>query len=277
VMPRPPRAAQAQAKHLLFRVRGPNGATLYLLGSVHLLAPDMAVLPSEVDSAFAHAKSVGFETNFDSLKARAQEMQTRARYPSGTTLRSSVSERTIAHMDSLLPAYGLTVDQVNAFKPWFVSLVLTQLVLQKANARADLGVDLQLNERAKAAGKPVFGLESTDFQLGLFDSMSAADQDQMLRATVRPDSAAKVLEAVRDAWSNGRTEALDSLLNGGLRDSPGILATLITDRNANWIPRLEILIRRREDALVVVGAGHLVGKAGVVEILRAKGYKVEQM
>jgi hypothetical protein len=62
-----------------------------------------------------------------------------------------------------------------------------------------------------------------------------------------------------------------------MKSSPGVFAALITNRNQAWIPKLESLIRGKDDALVVVGAGHLVGKEGVVELLRAKGYTIEQL
>lgn len=274
--PRPHSGAKA-AKHMLFRVRGPNGATVYLLGSVHLLSPESATLPPEVDAAFAQAKSVGFETSIDTLQARAMELMTRAQYTNGATLRGSLSPATAAHADSVAKSYGMSLDQLNGFKPWFVSIVLTQLVLRKMDFKAELGVDMQLHTKAKAASKPEFGLESTDFQLGLFDSMSPQDQEKMLKQITSPDSAAKQLKAIRDAWSAGNGVALDSLLNDGMKDSPGVFAALITNRNRSWIPKLESLIRGKDDALVVVGAGHLVGKDGVVELLRAKGYTIEQL
>ena len=274
--PRPQLGANT-AKHMLFRVRGPNGATVYLLGSVHLLSPESSTLPPEVDAAFAQAKSVGFETSIDTLQMRAMELMTRAQYSNGATLRGSVSAATAAHADSLVKSYGMSLDQLNGFKPWFVSMLLSQLVLRKMDFRPELGVDMQLHVKAKAASKPVFGLESTDFQLGLFDSMSAQDQEKMLKDLVAPDSAVKQLTAIRDAWSAGNGAALDSLLNNGMKDSPGVYAAMITNRNRSWIPKLESLIRGKDDALVVVGAAHLVGKDGVVELLRAKGYTIEQL
>ena len=264
-------------KHMLFRVRGPNGATVYLLGSVHLLSPESAALPPEVDAAFAQAKSVGFETSIDSLQMRAQELLMRAQYGNGATLRGSLSPATVAHADSLMKNYGMSLDQFNGFKPWFVSMLLSQLALRKMDFRPELGVDMQLHTKAKAASKPEFGLESTDVQLGLFDAMSPQDQEKMLKEIVSPDSAAKQLKAIRDAWSSGNGGALDSLLNKGMKDSPAVYAALVTNRNQAWLPKLESLIRGKDDALVVVGAGHLVGKDGVVELLRGKGYTIEQL
>src|SRR5437868_940104 len=72
--PTRPRAATAPTKSMLFRVRAPNGgATVYLLGSVHLLSPDAAKLPATVDSAFAKSKVIAFETSLDTVQMRAQE------------------------------------------------------------------------------------------------------------------------------------------------------------------------------------------------------------
>jgi len=262
---------------MLFRVRGPNGATVFLLGSVHLLSPESSTLPAAVDSAFARAKLVGFETSIDSLQMRAQELLMRAQYANGTTLRTALSPATVAHTDSVARNYGMSIDQLNAFKPWFVSIVLTQLVLQKMNFKAELGVDMQLHAKAKAASKPEFGLESTDVQLGLFDSLSPQDQESMLKDVVPPDSAAKQLKAIRDAWCAGDTAAINALLNSGVKSSPGMFAALITNRNRSWMPKIESLIGGKDDALVVVGAAHLVGKDGVIELLRSKGYTIEQL
>ena len=263
-------------KHMLFRVRGPNGATLYLLGSVHLLSQDAAALPPQVDTAFEHAKTVSLETSFDSVQMRAAELMMRGRFSNGATLRSTLSPSAVPKVDSLLRSYGLTLDQVNGFKPWFVSMLLSQVAMQKMGFQAQFGVDMQLNARAKAAGKPVLGLESPDFQLGLFDGLSLADQEQML-VDATADDAAKDLTTIRDAWSVGNTAALDSLLNRRLESAPGLRNALLTSRNRNWVPKLEQLIKGKDDALVVVGAGHLVGKDGVLELLKAKGYTIEQM
>ena len=262
---------------MLFRVRGPNGATLYLLGSVHLLPQDASALPPQVDTAFEHAKTVSLETSFDSMQMKAAELMMRGRFSNGATLRSTLSPKALPKVDSLLQSYGLTLDQVNGFKPWFVSMLLSQVAMQRMGFQAQYGVDMQLNARAKAAGKPVLGLESPEFQIGMFDGLSEADQEQMLVDGTSPSQAAKELATIRDAWAVGNVAVLDSLLNRRLDSAPGLRNALLTSRNRNWIPKLEQIITGKDDALVVVGAGHLVGKDGVLELLKAKGYTIEQM
>jgi len=269
--------AKHPEKHMLFRVRGPNGACVFLLGSVHLLSAEAGKLPPAVDSAFERAKTVAFETSFDSLQLRAMEMMTRARYQNGATLRSSLSPAGAARLDTVLKSYGLTVEQVNGFKPWFVSMLLMQTVMQRAHFEAKYGVDMQLNARAHTANKSIVGLESVEMQLGMFDSLSPAEQESMVLKSNGPDSSSRVLMKIKDAWMTGDVAALDALLNEGLKDVPTIFAKLVSDRNAAWIPKIEQMVKTGDDALIVVGAGHLVGKNGVVEMLRAKGYKVDQI
>jgi uncharacterized protein len=270
-------ASVSDSKHMLYRVSGPNGATVYLLGSVHLLSADAATLPPEVDSAFAHAKTLTLETSLDSAMKRGPELLTRGRYADGQTLRQTLSPAAAAKTDSMLHLYGLSLDQVNGFKPWLVSMLMAQMALQKMGFQSQYGVDMQLNARAKQAQKPVLGLESVDFQLGMFDALSPAAQEHLLTDSDAPEAAAKQLAAIRDAWSSGDARALDSLINRRMGDAPEILDAMLVSRNRAWIPKLETLINGSDDALVVVGAGHLVGKQGVVEMLRAKGYRIEQM
>ncbi len=272
-----PAIASPASKHILYRVRGPEGATVYLLGSVHLLSADAATLPPEVDSAFAHARSLTLETSLDSAMMRGPELLARGRFADGKTLRGSLSPAAAAKVDSVLHMYGLSIDQVNGFKPWLVSMLMAQVAMQKLNFQSQYGVDMQLNSRAKQAAKPVLGLESVDFQLGLLDGLAPADQERMLLQSDAPDVAAKQLAAIRDAWSHGDAAGLDSLLNSQLGDASALYDAMIGSRNRAWVPKIEAMIRGRDDALVVVGAGHLVGKQGVVAMLKAKGYSIEQM
>jgi uncharacterized protein len=274
---RPAAPHAAAAKHMLFRVRGPHGATVFLLGSVHLLTPEAGKLPPEVDSAFACAKLVAFETSLDSLQSRAMELMTLARNAPGATLRSALTPAGAAKADSVLKAYGLSIDQLASFKPWFAAIVMTQLVIQKAKFQPEFGVDAQINTRAHQANKPTTGLESVDFRLHLFDSMTPAEQEQMLVKTSPPDSSTAGLLKIKDAWLTGNTVLLDSMLNKSMAETPTIFNKIVVERNKSWIPRIDAMLQGQDDALVVVGAAHLVGKQGVVEMLKAKGYTVEQL
>jgi uncharacterized protein YbaP (TraB family) len=158
-----------------------------------------------------------------------------------------------------------------------VSVLTTQLAMQRMKFDAQYGVDMQLNARAHTAGKPIIGLETVDFQMNLFDSISPSDQEKMILQSNGPDSAVAELTKVKDAWVAGNVVALDNLLNKSLSESPTLFATIVSNRNRSWIPKIDELLKGKDDALVVFGAAHLVGTQGVVALLRAKGYKVEQL
>ncbi|HET9984198.1 MAG TPA: TraB/GumN family protein [Longimicrobiales bacterium] len=270
-------AAVASGKHILWKVTGARG-TVYLLGSVHLLTPDAYPMAPAIESAFSGAKRVVFEANLDSLQARAPELVLRGRLPEGQTLRSVLSPETYALLESKLQAYGMAPEMVQGMKPWLLALLLSQFEFQKAGLQPQYGIDLHYKEEAQKAGKALGSLESTDFQLGIFDGFAPVDQETFLRSTLTQlDSTGVVMLRIKDAWKAGDAVALESWVNRNTAPYPAISAALLTDRNRRWVPQIEAMLKGGEDVLVVVGAGHLVGRDGVVALLRAKGYRVEQL
>jgi uncharacterized protein YbaP (TraB family) len=79
------------------------------------------------------------------------------------------------------------------------------------------------------------------------------------------------------AWQTGDSEALEKLINEAMREAPAIARRMLTDRNRNWLPKIRELLRGDKTAIVIVGAGHLVGGEGVVELLKREGLKVTQL
>jgi hypothetical protein len=79
------------------------------------------------------------------------------------------------------------------------------------------------------------------------------------------------------AWQTGDSAALEKLMNDAVREAPAIFKRLVTDRNKSWLPKIEELLRGDKNAIVIVGAAHLVGDQGVVELLKKQGLKVTQL
>jgi uncharacterized protein len=167
---------------------------------------------------------------------------------------------------------------VQRFKPWVISLMLSQLALASEGFSPQYGVDLQLDNRAKAAGKPIGGLESVDFQIGLFDSLSPSDQLALLKESlISPDSARREMQSLKTDWLAGDDAALARDTELGFTDDSTLYHTLLVDRTRSWVPQVEAMLQEPQTVLVVVGAGHLVGRNGLVALLRAKGYAVTQL
>jgi len=80
-----------------------------------------------------------------------------------------------------------------------------------------------------------------------------------------------------EAWKAGDAPTVERIVLSALRQEPQLYQRLLVDRNKAWIPKLEVLFTRKGHTFVVVGAAHLVGPDGLISLLRAKGYTVEQM
>jgi uncharacterized protein YbaP (TraB family) len=274
--------AQAQeARTLLYRVEGASGATVYMLGSIHLLSADAYPLPQPVQNAYADAERVVFETSLDSLMARQQEMALRGMYQGGKTLRSELPAEVYAQVQAAAPALaplGLTMPVLDRMEPWLVALMFQAVEWQKAGLTPEHGVDMHFSGRAKQDGKPVGGLEPVELQLSLFDGMPAEAQVAFLKQSLEeaPETAEQMRQIVA-AWRAGDAARIDAIMNESLDESPALYARMLTDRNAAWVPQIEQLLRGGDDVLVVVGAAHLVGEQSVVKMLRDRGYTVEQL
>jgi uncharacterized protein len=162
-------------------------------------------------------------------------------------------------------------------KPWFVALTLVAIKLQSLGLDANSGVDRYLAQRAKNNGKATRGLETLEFQIGLLDQLPKTDQEQMLRETVRElDLLDKNIDEIVQSWATGDVDLLAKLLLAGMKEYPEVYQRIVVERNRRWLPEIEKLIHDGSGAMLVVGAAHLVGQDGVIEMLKAKGYRVEQ-
>ena len=79
------------------------------------------------------------------------------------------------------------------------------------------------------------------------------------------------------AWRRGDTDALSRMVRDEFRDFPSLARRLIDQRNQNWVPKIEEYLRSGRTYFVVVGAGHMGGPNGLLSLLRARGYAIEQL
>ncbi|MGH7770074.1 MAG: TraB/GumN family protein, partial [Candidatus Binatia bacterium] len=120
--------------------------------------------------------------------------------------------------------------------------------------------------------------ETLEYQLGLFDGLPERMQEALLLQSLGDaDLTEAAVAAVVKSWASGDLKTLDALLlQGMMRDHPDLYRALILDRNRAWLPKIESYLTQNENYLVVVGAAHLAGKDGLIEMLKTKGYAIEQ-
>lgn len=246
---------------------------VYLLGSVHALPPDALPLPAHVEAAYAEAETVAFELDLDEATAGAPAM-----LAAGTdeeTVAEALSPEQRAAFDARLGEIGLPPGALDAFEPWLAALTYGVLAIEQAGASTDGGVDEHLFRRAQADGKALAAFETLELQTAAFDGLPVEAQVALLMESVEDDrDPADVFAQMVGAWATGDDEGLAEMMNEGM-GNPAVFEALLAGRNRAWVPQVEALLARDgEDALVVVGAGHLVGRESVVELLREAGHEV---
>lgn len=260
---------------------------VYLLGSFHLLKPSDYPLSKDVDLALADAESVLFEISPAELQSPelAAGMMQAALRTDGTTLDEQVGPELAARLRTWsadLPA-GVPIngEMLQRFDPWFAALTVSLMQMSAMGLDPALGLDKHFMARAAEAGKPVAGLETAAQQIALFDGMAPEEQVQMLSDALQ-DAAegTEQLETLHADWRAGRVDALWNGMAADMRrEYPQLYKRINVDRNDAWLAELVARLEapNGDDTLVVVGALHLLGKDGVVEKLRERGYTVERI
>lgn len=269
-------------KPLLWRV-SQGGATVYLLGSFHLLREQDYPLPAEVGEAFDDAESVVFEIAPSELERQDNPATVRrlARSADGLRLSERLDPARLAALQEALAKRGQTVAQFDEFAPWLVNGQLVAGISHGAGYRHEFGVDKHLMKRARESGKPVAGLETFEDQMRASAGAPVAEQMATLQALLAaPDAVAGAFDALRTAWTAGDVDTLDRLTRQGMKQSSPVSYRLVNaDRNTQWLPKLVELLQRPvgDDTLVVVGSMHLLGDDGVLSLLASRGFVAQQL
>jgi uncharacterized protein YbaP (TraB family) len=272
-------AAAQPARNFIWRVTGPAGG-VYLVGSVHLLTKDFYPLSPALDTAFKESDLLVEEADLGEMEAPASQLKllTRGLLPANQSLDAVLSPPTYALVTKRVADLGMPIEPLKRFKPWMLALTLVELEWQKAGFDATLGLDRHFYDRAQTDRKAVQGLETIDYQLSLFDQMSADEQDRMLAESLKDlDKEQANVLTLTNAWKAGDAPGVERLVLDDVKDDRAMYERLLVNRNRNWLPKLEALLSRKGRAFVVVGAAHLVGPDGLIAMLKAKGYKVEQL
>jgi uncharacterized protein len=257
-----------------------QGNTVYLGGSIHMLTADFYPLSPAFERAFSDSDLLVEEVDFAEMTATEVQMQAlmRAMLPSGQTLDKVLAPATLALVNKAAADVGAPMEALQRMKPWMIALTLEGLTLTKAGFDPDLGIDKHFYDRARAEGKGVQGLETVAYQLSRLDEMTMEQQERMLTQSLKElDTEKASVGKLTSAWKTGDAAAVERVVLADLKADPLLYQRLLVERNKNWVPKIEALFARKTHALVLVGAAHLVGPDGLVAMLKAKGYTIEQM
>jgi uncharacterized protein YbaP (TraB family) len=263
------------AQGLLWQVDS-GTATVYLLGVIHVGNDRFYPLAPAIESAFARADMLAQETRIDkeSQQRLHQMIYEVGTYPPGESLEQHLSADARALYESYLKRPYVDPNSLKRFRPWVVAWMISMNEARRLGYSYDQGVATHLLRRAEGK-KEILGLETPADYARLFTALPDETQESMLRMTLTqvaplPDT----MERLTDLWRRGDWQAGEKTVlefYGG----PEMAPFYSNERNQRMTARIEEYLKTGRTYFVTVGAGHLMGKDGIVARLRRNGHMVK--
>ncbi|WP_282604290.1 TraB/GumN family protein [Pelagibius sp. Alg239-R121] len=268
---------------LLWKVEAPNDSVepSYVLGTIHVSDPRILNLPKAVREAFALAKSATFEIRQSSSdQARALKLMS---LDGGKTLGDYLNREQLKLVGKAAELYGLPEHVLQRFKPWALYLMFSVPPSeQQRKAKGKKALDFALQTRARDFGVPVYGLETLDEQLALFDSLQDEVQVAYLDSVLRQlDQFEMQFERLLQLYLARDISAIQSLAMESLDEADreaweSFQTDVIDRRNFLMVERMQERLHEGA-AFVAVGALHLPGEKGVLKLLQGQGYRLTRL
>ena len=252
---------------------------VYLGGTCHLLRKADYPLPKEFDLAYEKSDKLFFEVDPAELQAPefAMRLMAESVYRDGRTLKSVLNKEVYEALAEQGRKSNIPIEVIHKTKPGMAVMMMALQEYTKAGVTQE-GVDLHFHTKAVEAGKPIGSLETADFQLKLITSMGERNESEFVLYSLQDlDNISALFDELIQAWKVGDLKATEDLVIEDMKAFPEVYGQLLKDRNNNWIPQIEEMLKDKPTEYVLVGFGHMAGKDGVIELLKAKGYKVSQL
>ncbi|MGY6522624.1 MAG: TraB/GumN family protein [Mongoliitalea sp.] len=264
-------AQQALENSLLWKI-SENGLEQpsYLFGTIHVICSEDFKMDDRILSALKSSKKIVLELNM-SDPMLVQEMQSQSMNKDFYNIQNDFEQDAKEALDELLTSnYGMGIAQLGIMKPFILS---SMVLMKQLPCEAPESYELFFTSKSQELGIPMEGLETATYQISLFDQIPLERQIADLSKMVLTDASAEEFKGMVDAYTAEDLGKLQEMITAdGLTGEYGEI--LIDQRNLDWIPKIEKLIKK-ESTFIAVGAGHLPSEKGVIQLLRAAGYTVE--
>lgn len=264
--------AQTNEKTLLWKISG-NGLkqSSYLFGTIHITCD--ATLSKKVKKAMSETSQLCLELDMDNTNMQ-MEMMSKMSMKDGVTMESLSNPEDFKIVDEFMKKnLGFSAKMLNTIKPFMVSAMLYPKMLECEMQ----SVESELMKIAKDEKEEVIGLEEVSEQLAVFDAIPYQEQMNELIKTAKNDLK-KDIKEINDMLALYKTEDIEAIIEFTRKSENAMTSKfedeLLTKRNKNWITRIE-KIALEKPTFFGVGAAHLGGENGVIQLLRKYGFTVE--
>lgn len=257
-----------------------ENTTVYLGGTIHMLRPQDYPLPKEFEKAYQAAKIITFETDISQLTTpKIQRLLIdKLSYQDNRTIQSVLSESTYNKLNQFAAKRGLSLNFYRKAKPGMVMMAFLAMEMKKLGITGE-GIDKHFFKKAKSDHKQIDFLETPNEQIEFLSRMGENNEEKFYLKLMQDFSQMEnMFEKMIAYWREGNSQPLNQLVNESMaKDYPKMFQFLLIDRNNRWMPEVEGYFSTKEVEFVMVGAAHLIGKHGLIEQLKAKGYQVSKL
>jgi uncharacterized protein len=262
---------------------------IYLLGSIHLGIPDLYPFNTKLTNAFDESEGLFLEANILDPEGNAYSME-KATYSDGQTLQQSISQETYTKLQKVADKIGLSMEQLNVYKPWVISNNLSIYTMTMDDAfglsaaeMANYGIDTQFLLSAMLKQKPIYELEGMKAQIDMLDGLSPEYQeeslDAMLDFILEPgddkNEGVALLDSWFDSWKRGDVEAFTESFVAMEGEQTEFDQMLFGKRDEEMAKKIVSVLENQVGTyFLVVGAGHFVVDKNIRYHLEQSGYDV---
>lgn len=263
-----------QNNSLLWEISG-NGLkqSSYVYGTIHIIGKDDFIITDLTKNTLKKSSRFVTEIDMNIPILEQLKMINRMYLPEEKTLENYLSKKDFALLKVIitdsLNIRASKFDKYIRFKPFFLSTIISTEILGKVKSYEN-----ELHKLSKKFGLESGGLESLDFQFSLIDEIPLEKQCKGLMSEVKDfRQSLAMMNKMTAAYKNQDLDALYELIGNETSADAAFSLTFIDKRNNNWIPVMQEMMQQ-EACFFAVGAAHLPGKQGVLELLRSHGYTV---
>ena len=265
-------------KSLLWEITG-NGLTKpsYLYGTIHMIPSESYFLPKGTLSAIDKSEAMFFEIDMKTMSDPSSLFGIMGKLfmKDNKTLKDLITETEYKQVSDYFSEMGLPLMMLERIKPMFLSAFAMIDMNPKSMEEGKVkSYEMEFYEIAQDKNLPTGGLETIDFQISVFDSIPYTDQAKMLVETIKSSSTDNdEMKVMVDLYKSQDIEGMIKMMSEGENDLGAHEDILLTKRNQNWISTITNE-SRSQPTFYAVGAGHLAGKNGVINLLRTAGFVV---
>ncbi len=260
---------------LLWKIEG-NGLTepSYLFGTIHLIKSDKFFLPKGFQNAFNKSEYVIFEIDVDKMNDVSEQMKLlpKIMMKGDTSLKDLITVEEYKQVKDYFREKHLPLFLFEKVKPMFLTMFTDgDFNPMSMKDGVYLSYEIEISKMVKEKHKKTGGLETIEIQVGVLDSIPYKYQAEMLMQSINSDRDSSAMDNMYDLYLSQNISALHQSIESD--DLSKYEKILLNNRNNTWIPRMTEYMRK-DPSLFAVGAGHLGGKQGVINLLRKAGYKL---